>query len=363
MAEYAANSSSSEFQDWVSNGHWRQIIAESVVSAAELARRLPVCQAAVGEVIGHYPMRLNPYVLSVIDHADDPLGRQFIPDRRELEENHLSEPDPLAEGRQSPVPHLVHRYPDRVLFLISNQCAVYCRHCMRKRAVGRREPITAADIDRAIAYIADTPAVREVLLSGGDPLLVSDSRIADILERLHRISHVEVIRIHTRAPGVLPARITPSLVDVLRRFAPLYVNIQFNHPDEITPAAKTACGMLADGGIALGSQTVLLGGVNDDPAVMTDLMRRLLAARVRPYYLHHPDPVKGTAHFRVSVEKGLAIIKAMRGRISGMGVPQYVIDLPGGGGKVPLSPDYVCRADAASLTVENFEGERYDYPL
>ncbi len=342
---------------------WERLIAESVVSAAALANRLPVSEAAVDEVIRQYPMRINPYVLSLIESAEGPVARQFIPDRRELEDTHIAENDPLAENRQSPVPHLVHRYPDRVLFLISNQCAVYCRHCMRKRAVGPGDIITEKHIERGIDYIAATPAVKEVLLSGGDPLLVSDSRLADILERLHRIDHVSVIRIHTRVPGVLPARITSALIDVLRRFQPVYVNIQFNHPDEITAAAQNACAMLADAGIALGSQTVLLKGVNDDPAVMIELMRSLLAARVRPYYLHHPDPVKATAHFRVPVEKGLAILKALRGHISGMGVPHYVIDLPEGGGKVPLLPDYVRNTDKTSLTVENFEGKSYIYPL
>ncbi|MBS0013014.1 MAG: radical SAM protein, partial [Desulfobacterales bacterium] len=237
------------------------------------------------------------------------------------------------------------------------------RHCMRKREVGGRDPVSPETIEAGVDYIARTPGVKEVILSGGDPLMLEDDRLFSILARIRGIPHVECLRIHTRMPGMLPRRITSNLVRGLARFHPLFVNIQFNHPDELTPAARRACALLADAGIPLGSQTVLLAGVNDSPAVMADLMRKLLTARVRPYYLHHPDPIRGTAHFRVPAETGLAVIQALRGRIGGMGIPQYMIDLPGGGGKVPLLPEHVIRRSEKELIVYNFEKKIYTYPL
>lgn len=308
-------------------------------------------------------MRINPYFFALIKEAGDPIGRQVIPDPAELLNSGLEEADPLAEQDQSPVPRLVHRYPNRVLFLVSNQCAIHCRHCMRKRAVGIPDAITPEEIEQGIDYIRSTPAVREVLLSGGDPLILPDKRLEEILLHVRQIGHVEVIRIHTRVPGALPGRVTRRLARMLRRFHPLYVNIQFNHPDELTPEAVAACARLADAGIPLGSQTVLLKGVNDRAEVMIELMRQLLASRVRPYYLHHPDPVRGTAHFRVPVEKGLEIMEKLRGNISGMGVPYYMIDLPGGGGKIPLLPDYVIRRENDGLIVRNFSGGCFRYPV
>jgi len=340
---------------------WRRILSESIVTAGQLGRKLPVSPETAATVIETYPMRINPYFLSLIREPGDPIARQVVPDPAELFEGGLDDPDPLTETAQSPVPCLVHRYPDRALFLVSNQCAVYCRHCMRKRAVGGSGQVTPAAIDRGIDYIRSTPAVREVLLSGGDPLLLSDNRLREILRRLREIPHVELLRIHTRVPGALPQRVTGRLAGMLRRFNPLYLNIQFNHPDELTPEAVSACARLADAGIPLGSQTVLLKGVNDRPEVMIELMRKLLASRVRPYYLHHPDPVRGTGHFRVPVETGLAIMAHIRGNISGMGVPCYVIDLPGGGGKVPLLPDYGIRCDEDGMAVRNFEGKWFRY--
>ena len=317
----------------------------------------------IAPVLEKYPMRISPYFLSLIHSPDDPLGRQVIPDVAELDADDGLSPDPLNEEPQSPTPHLIHRYPDRVVFMISSECAVYCRHCMRKRRVGRTAGISATALDQGIAYIRETPAIRDVILSGGDPLMLKDEAIAEILTQLREIPHLAMIRIHTRVPGVLPGRIDARLTQLLSRFHPLYVNIQFNHPDEITPDATRACSLLADAGIPLGSQTVLLKEVNDDPRVMMTLMQKLLNIRVRPYYLHHADPVEGTRHFRTSLQTGLHIMAYLRGRLSGMGVPQYMIDLPGGGGKVPILPEYVLKSGPDTLTVRNYEGKVFTYPV
>ena len=318
---------------------WRKIVSNSVVSADQLRKSTGVPAESVRPVIERYPMRINPYFLSLIRTPDDPIGRQVIPDPAELDEEGVSEngyaDDPFCEEALSPVGSLVHRHPDRVLFLVSGFCAVYCRHCMRKRNAGRKSAVTADAVRRAAAYIGKACRVREVILSGGDPLLLRDAFLEEILAQMAAIDHVERIRIHTRVPCVLPARITPGLVGMLSRFSPLFVNIQFNHPDELTREAADACGMLADAGIVLGSQSVLLKGVNDDAAVLARLMEKLLSIRVRPYYLHHPDPVRGTAHFGVSRERGVEIMRRLRASVSGMAIPHYVVDLPGGRGKVP----------------------------
>lgn len=344
-------------------GCWQNLLAQSSASASEIASRLGIAADEIREVMIRYPARINPYALDLLGRTGEPIWRQLVPHRAELDEAGLPDADPLCETGQSPADGIIHRYPDRVLFTVSTQCPVYCRHCMRKREVGTGPQGAGTLVDAGLAYIADTPAVKEVILSGGDPLMLDDDRLSFILARIRAIDHVELVRIHTRAPGMLPARITNDLVRVLGRFHPLYVNIQFNHPDELTADAVAACSRLADAGIPLGAQTVLLAGVNDDPEVMTALMRKLLAARVRPYYLHHPDPIKGTAHFRVPLERGLSILEALRGRVSGMGVPQYMIDLPGGGGKVPLLPQYVQDHTGRHLVVYNFEKKRYTYPL
>jgi len=344
-------------------GCWQNLLAQSPAGASELAARLGIAADEIRDVMIQYPARINPYALDLLGRTGEPIWRQLVPNRAELDEAGLPDADPLCETGQSPADGIIHRYPDRVLFTVSTQCAVYCRHCMRKREVGSGTPGIGKLVHAGLSYIADTPAIKEVILSGGDPLMLDDDRLSSILTRIRAIDHVELVRIHTRAPGMLPARITNDLARVLSRFHPLYVNIQFNHPDELTADAVAACSRLADAGIPLGAQSVLLAGVNDDPEVMTALMRVLLAARVRPYYLHHPDPIKGTAHFRVPLERGLSILEALRGRVSGMGVPQYMIDLPGGGGKVPLLPQYVQDHTGRHLVVYNFEKKRYTYPL
>lgn len=339
---------------------WRALLAESVTTTEQLAQRFDVDPGQLAPVIDSFPMRINPYYLSLIRQPGDPLWRQAVPDPAELADG-AGTADPLREEAHSPVPGLIHRYPDRVVLLASEQCAMVCRFCMRKRRVGGAVPDDriAAGID----YIRRTPALREVVLSGGDPLMLSDERLARLLEAIRAIDHVRLIRIHSRMPCTLPQRITMDLVRMLQAFQPLYLNVHFNHPDEITAQSREAIARMADAGIPLGSQTVLLYGVNDDAAVMHRLMETLLSMRVRPYYLHQLDRVCGTAHFRVPPDDGLAIMRHLRGRLSGMGVPHYMIDLPGGGGKVPLTPDYVVARHPDHWILRNFEDRRFVYPL
>jgi len=314
---------------------WKEILAESVVSVKALQSRFNLDCSELESVTSRYPMRINPYYLSLIREKNDAIWKQAVPDMREIE-NDLFSDDPLAEEIQSPVPNLIHRYPDRVLFMVSNQCAMYCRYCLRKRRTGSPHRVGIQAIEKGLNYIEKNKNIRDVILSGGDPLLLEDDAIEWIMEHLRTIPHVEIIRIHTRTPCTLPQRITAELANVLKKFHPVYVNTHFNHPIEITDMAAHACMLLADAGIPLGCQTVLLRGINDHPEIMTDLMRKLLTIRVRPYYLHHPDPVKGTAHFRTSIQAGLGIMKALRAHAPGISIPAYMIDLPGGGGKIPL---------------------------
>ena len=332
-----------------------------IVNIDQLKDRFQQNFSNLVDVSRRYPFRITPYFLSMIKSPDDALGRQVIPDEKELEEEILSS-DPLCEEKQSPVSNLIHRYPDRALFLVSDRCAMYCRYCMRKRNVGGSPRSTQHSITESIGYIKRTPAIREVILSGGDPLMLSDRALEKILTPLKNISHVEVIRIHTRIPCAMPERITRKFSEMLARFHPLFINIQFNHPNEITDAAAAACGKLTNAGIALGSQSVLLKGINDDPLILKNLFTGLLRNRVKPYYLHHPDVVQGTAHFRVPLSKGLEILSRLRGHISGMAMPHYMIDLPGGGGKIPLEPEYIKERKNGFLRVKGFDGKIYAYP-
>ncbi len=338
---------------------WRRSMASSIVSADSLARVLPVDASGVAQVTERYPMLISPHFLSLIESVDDPLGRQVIPSLKELDICGEDE-DPLCEASQSPIPGLIHRYPSHVLFMVENRCAVYCRHCMRKRLVGGRGPQAKTNVEQGIEYIANTPAVREVVLSGGDPLMMDDGGLFSILERLRALPHVDVLRIHTRVPCALPSRITQDLVRGLAAFHPLYLNIQFNHPHEITPESVEACRLLVDHGIPLGSQTVLLAGVNDDAEVLQQLMNRLLSMRVRPYYLHQLDRVRGAVHFHVPLTKGIALMESLRGRISGMAVPGYVVDLPGGGGKAPV-PASIEESRYGKTIIRNYQGKLYEY--
>ncbi|MCW9048886.1 MAG: KamA family radical SAM protein [Deltaproteobacteria bacterium] len=339
---------------------WQKILQYSLTDPAALAARFNIDPAPLHEVAERYPMRINPYYLSLIQQVGDPIWKQAVPDAMELQDQ-VCHVDPLNEENQSPVPNLVHRYPDRVLFMISSTCAMYCRFCTRKRKVGCAEmAISEESISAGIAYIREHAEIRDVILSGGDPLLLSDEKLDSIISRLRAISHLEIIRIGTRIPVVLPQRITTSLVRILKRYHPLYINTHFNHPAEITEQSAKACARLANAGIPLGNQTVLMRGVNDDPLVMGRLMQRLLAIRVRPYYIYQADQVQGTDHFRTSVEEGLEIIRALRGYTSGMAVPTYVIDAPGGGGKIPLLPDYLQQL-GSDVVLKNYLGDTYHY--
>jgi len=313
------------------------------------------------KVASLYPCKVSGYYGGLIKAPGDAIWLQCIPDIRELEED-MQEADPLAEGTLSPVPGLIHRYPDRVVLLVSNRCPVYCRFCMRKRHVGCETdtPPGADMLEKALAYIRFTPAIRDVILSGGDPLMLDDASLQLILSRLRDIRHVKIIRIGTRIPVTLPERVTPELCRMLGTFHPLYINTHFNHPAEITDASTRACGLLANAGIPLGNQSVLLRGVNDDITSMRDLMTGLLDIRVKPYYIHQMDLVKGTSHFRTPVARGLEIVRALRGHISGMAVPHYVIDLPEGKGKVALLPEPVER-EGELLILKTYRGERVAY--
>mgnify|MGYP001239238416 FL=1 len=344
---------------------WQEILHQSITTVDELIERFGpenVDREAVQRAIERFNLRITPAALQQIRAPGDPMWRQYVPSPRELEVVD-GIVDSLDEDADSPVPNLTHRYPDRVLFLISPVCASYCRFCTRRRKVGDPEKIPLNQFDSAFAYLREHTEVRDVILSGGDPFMLSDRRIEYFLRTLREIPHIEIIRIHTRMPSHLPQRITPELCDIIRRYHPVYINVHFNHPDELTPEAVKALGMLADAGAPLGSQTVLLEGVNDDPAVMKELMHRLLKARVRPYYIYQADVVAGGEHFRTRIEKGLEIIRALRGWTSGLGVPHYVIDAPGGGGKIPLLPEYVESITDEEVVMRNYAGEVYRYPL
>ena len=311
------------------------------------------------------PLSITPYYASLLDPFDpaQALRRTVVPSIYEYLLSPGEDQDPLSEEQDTVVPGLVHRYPDRVLFLVTYACSTYCRYCTRSRAVG--DGVCDTGIGRweqALAYIRDHSEVRDVLISGGDPLTLPDEALDWLLSRIAAIPHVEFIRIGTKVPAVLPQRITRSLIKVLRRYRPLFISIHATHPDEITPEMRQACGRLADAGIPLGSQTVLLAGVNDSVETMTKLFHGLLTMRVRPYYLYQCDPIPGSNHFRTSVAKGLEIIRGLRGHTTGYAVPTYVIDAPGGGGKIPLLPEYAMGYENGDLLLKNYEGKTFRYP-
>jgi lysine 2,3-aminomutase len=341
---------------------WQKNLQAAIIDPDELASHFPCDRDSLSRVADRYPLRISPYYFSLIQASGDPIWRQCVPDIRELLADGLLS-DPLDEENLSPTPCVIHRYPDRVVFLATTSCAVYCRFCMRKRKVG----CSSSDPDRetleaAIRYVEETPVVRDVILSGGDPLLLPDDQLEYLLQRFRKIPHVEIIRIGTRVPVTLPERITPKLCRMLKSHHPLFINTHFNHPFEVTAKSSLACSRLADAGIPLGNQTVLLKDVNDDPETMKRLMQKLLTIRVRPYYIHQMDLVKGTGHFRADVRRGIEIMQGLRGHTSGMANPYYVIDAPGGKGKIPLLPDSVCFQDDV-LMLRSYKGEKIEYPL
>ena len=353
--------SNTTWDDW----HWQ--LQHRIKDVHALRRILTLSdeerEAFTGNLKQQAPLAITPYYASLL--ASDPLRRTVVPTKAEQTVSSGESADPLGEECDSPVPGLlVHRYPDRVLFLVTNFCSTFCRYCTRSRILTHttRCLFTKERWEKAIAYIEATPTVRDVLLSGGDPLTLPDEQLDWLLQRLRQIPHVEILRIGTKAPVVLPHRITTNLTRVLKRYHPLWLSIHFTHPDELTLEVFQACERLADAGIPLGSQTVLLAGINDDVETMTKLFHGLLKMRVRPYYLYQCDPISGSAHFRTPVKKGLEIMQGLRGHTSGYAVPTFVIDAPGGGGKIPLLPEYVQGRNGHNLLLKNYEGKSFTYP-
>src|SRR5947209_1955930 len=343
---------------------WQQIIKDgSIATLEKLADKFGhdvIDVEALKPAFDNFQMRITPDALEQIKEVGDPMWNQYIPSVEELEvvDGVI---DSLDEDGDSPVPNITHRYPDRVLFLVSPVSATYCRFCTRRRKVGDPEKIPLNQYESAFEYIRNHPEVRDIILSGGDPMMLSDRRLEYLFQKLREIPHVEIIRIGSRITSHLPSRITPEFCEMVKKYHPVYMNTHFNHPSELTPESVAALGRLADAGIPLGCQTVLLRGVNDDPAVMKELMQKLLKARVRPYYIHMADQVAGGEHVRTQVEKGLEIVKALRGWTSGLAVPHFVIDAPGGGGKVPLLPEYVEEINEDEVVFRNYEGQRFVY--
>ncbi len=340
---------------------WQELLRKSVDSGKDIVDRFGFDPKVAERLNTLFHIRINPYYLSLIRYPGDPIWLQCIPDEKELEENEFPE-DPLNEDADSPVPSITHRYPDRVLFLTTSQCSMYCRFCTRKRKVGNSDKISMKFIQNGLDYIRSHPEIRDVILSGGDPLMLTDYMLEKILKGLREIPHIEIIRLGTKMPCVLPQRITPKLIEMIKKYHPIYVNTHFNHPWECTPEAKKACEMLADAGCPVGNQAVLMKGVNDDPDVMLELMRKLLAMRVRPYYIYQADITKSANHFRTPVSKGLEIMDKLRGHTSGLAIPYYVIDAPGGGGKIPLLPQYVLGRNGNDIIVRNYKYDIFTYP-
>ncbi len=352
-----------DWNDW----HWQlRNRIQDLTGLARLIRLTADERLAIERHGGALPLAITPYYASLLaaDEATQSLRRTVVPVMAEYGRTAGEADDPLNEDQDSPVPGLVHRYPDRVLFLVTDFCSTHCRYCTRSRMVGHDNQCqpSFARWEKALEYISRTPAVRDVLISGGDPLTMSNDRLEWLLSRLKRISHVEFIRIGSKVPVVMPQRITLALTRMLKRYHPLWMSIHFTHPEELTPEVAQACTRLADAGIPLGSQTVLLTGINDTVDTMRQLLHGLLKLRVKPYYLYQCDPISGSAHFRTPVAKGLEIIRGLRGYTSGYAVPTYVIDAPGGGGKIPLLPEYVVGREGKDLLLRNYLGDRYRYP-
>ncbi|MBL4937439.1 lysine 2,3-aminomutase [Clostridium sp. YIM B02515] len=349
---------------------WKWQVRNRIETLEELKKFIPLTleeEEGIKKCLESLRMAITPYYLSLIDINDehDPIRKQAIPTAFELIRSEADLLDPLHEDGDSPVPGLTHRYPDRALLLVTDQCSMYCRHCTRRRFAGHHDSaLPMTQIDNAIDYIAKTPVIRDVLISGGDPLLLSDERLEHIIKRLREIPHVEIVRIGSRVPVVMPQRITEDLVDMLKKYHPIWINTHFNHPNEVTEDSKRACERLANAGIPLGNQSVLLRGVNDCVHVMKKLVHEIVKIRVRPYYIYQCDLSLGLGHFRTSVSKGIEIIEGLRGHTSGFCVPTFVVDAPGGGGKIPVMPNYVISQGHNKVILRNFEGviTTYDEP-
>lgn len=355
-AQYFPHVSDAEWNDW----KWQ--VKNRITTIDELRKYIqlnPQEEQDIEAVLARFRIAITPYYLTLInpENPEDSVRLQCIPSLAETFIGQHDMADPLDEDKDSPVPGLTHRYPDRVLFLVTDMCAMYCRHCTRRRFAGQKDSESpAARIQAGIEYIRNTPQIRDVLLSGGDALLLSDKKLESIISQLRAIPHVEVIRIGTRAPVVMPQRITGDLVNMLKKYHPIWVNTHFNHYNEITSASKEACARMADAGIPLGNQSVLLRNVNDCVNIMRTLVTRLAAIRVRPYYLYQCDLSMGIEHFRTPVSKGIEIIEGLRGHVSGFCVPTFVVDAPGGGGKIPVMPNYLVSTSPSKTVLRNYEG-------
>ena len=346
---------------------WRWQLRNSFTTAEALSRVMTLSddeKNTLQRLKNRLPLRVTPYYLSLIYYSEPgtPLRRAMIPTSGEMKITEAEKADPLDETGSSPVPGIIHRYPDRALFTVTQFCSSYCRYCTRSHSVGKLGHLTKGEWEIAFRYLEEHTEIRDVIISGGDPLTMNNDKLEYLLSRLRSIRHIEILRIGTKVPAVLPQRITPQLVSMLRRYHPLFLSLHFTHPDELTPETRRACEMLADAGIPLGSQTVLLKGINDDPATMKNLMHKLLTVRVRPYYIYQCDLIPGSSHFRTTVEKGIEIIENMRGHTSGYAVPQFVIDAPGGGGKIPILPSYVVESGPEKWVLRNYKNNRYTYP-
>ena len=358
---YFPDTTKEMWADW----HWQ--VSHRITTLAQISRFLTLTteeREALENAESSFPFSVTPYYLSLIDPSDQTsaLRKSVVPSILESITSPGESEDPLHEENTSPVPGIVHRYPDRALFLTTSFCSVYCRYCTRSRLVGGHTEPLENHWKAAIEYIRNTPAIRDVIISGGDPLTLSDEKIEWLLKELTSIKHVEMVRIGTKVPMVLPQRITPNLIRILKRYKPIYLSVHCTHPDEITVESSKACNSLADAGVVMGSQTVLLKGVNDSVETLMELYHRLLKVRIKPYYLFQCDPITGSAHFRTTVDKGKALIMGLRGFTSGYAIPQYVIDTPGGGGKVPILPDYEVGHDEKNLYLRNYEGKVFAYP-
>ena len=359
---FGAHENSPEWNDW----RWQY--KNRITDVEKLACVLELSEAEknnISSCLAKFRMAITPYYVALMNPHDpcDPVRMQAVPSVSELNISSWEMQDPLNEENSSPVKHIVHRYPDRVLFLLTKCCAMYCRHCSRRRLVGEEDtPLTSKEIADAIDYIRKTPQIRDVLISGGDPLTLSDGQLDRILSELRSIAHVDTIRIGTRVPVTMPMRVTESLLCVLKKHHPIWMNTHFNHPAELTEAAVQACAKIIDAGIPLGNQSVLLRGINNNTNIMKELLLKLIKTRIRPYYLYQCDLNEGLEHFRTDVRTGMNMIQALTGNISGYAIPKFVIDAPGGGGKIPINPEYIVSMDHEKIVMKNYLGEIYEYP-